>query len=415
MMTTPGMWDAEYIQRLLDTQPSVVLPPGIYTLDRPLKMGWVWTDLITPDLQAIARGHTRMLIGSGKGRTVLRAASSSINLIESGHTPFNNDPMEGLARGGPQSLCMSDLTLQGGRWGIYLTSITGTAGTTLAQQYFDQTFSHVCLRDMAQGGVFLDGIYAWDNCSSAYIDFANCPIGFQSIGRPGIDSTPDISYMDKCLFYGCQWRDCGQGFRLSAGRQCNSNYFVDCLFENNTESAIEAQIVGMTIANCDFIQNGGAPTVLNSGSTWIVSSNFATNRSGAVAFVDGMGGLSFEGCTFTRGPSSNVVMVRETTGYADPLNWQDSVNPGNRGPYLGRHIHYYNCVIGVPLGQWLNGVSIESDFQHPSDAALRARVIWTETTVSGSFEPWPVTADHIARHVLVAGTPMPRPQLLVTR
>jgi hypothetical protein len=108
-------------------------------------------------------------------------------------------------------------------------------------------------------------------------------------------------------------------------------------------------------------------------------------------------------------------MVRETTGYADPLNWQDSVNPGNRGPYLGRHIHYYNCVIGVPLGQWLNGVSIESDFQHPSDAALRARVIWTETTVSGSFEPWPVTADHIARHVLVAGTPMPRPQLLVTR
>jgi hypothetical protein len=39
----------------------------------------------------------------------------------------------------------------------------------------------------------------------------------------------------------------------------------------------------------------------------------------------------------------------------------------------------------------------------------------TETTVPGAFEPWPVTADHIARHVLVAGTPMPRPQLLVTR
>ena len=39
----------------------------------------------------------------------------------------------------------------------------------------------------------------------------------------------------------------------------------------------------------------------------------------------------------------------------------------------------------------------------------------TETTVPGAFEPWPVTADHIARHVLVAGMPMPRPQLLVTR
>ena len=71
MMTTPGMWDAEYIQGLLDTQPSVVLPPGIYTLDRPLKMGWVWTDLTTPDLEAYRRGHSRMLIGSGKSRTVL--------------------------------------------------------------------------------------------------------------------------------------------------------------------------------------------------------------------------------------------------------------------------------------------------------------------------------------------------------
>ncbi len=415
MMTTPGMWDAEYIQQLLDTQPAVVLPPGIYTLDRPLKMGWVWTDLTTPGLESFTRGHIRMLIGSGKGRTVLRAASSGINLIESAHTAFNNDPMASFSHGGPQSLCMSDLTLQGGRWGIYLTSITGTDGVTLSQQYFDQTFSHICLRDMAEGGVFLDGIYAWDNCASAYVDFVNCPIGFQSIGRPGIDSTPDICYMDKCLFYGCQWRDCGQGFRLSAGRQCNSNYFVDCIFESITESAIRAQIVGMTIANCDFIHNGGAPTVLNLGSTWVVSSNFTTNRSDAVAFVDGMGGLSFEGCSFTRGPASNVVMVRETTGYGDPLNWQDSVNPGNRGPYVGRHIHYYNSVIGVPLGQWMNGVAIESDFQHPSDAALRARVIWTETTVTGAFEPWPVTADHIARHVLVPGTPMPRPQLLITR
>jgi len=190
--------------------------------------------------------------------------------------------MASFSAGGPQGLFMSDLTLQGGRWGIYLTSIVGTAGTTLAQQYFDQQFSHVCLRDMSQGGVFLDGIYAWDNCSTAYVDFVNCPIGFQSIGRPGIDSTPDINYMDKCLFYGCQWRDCAQGFRLSAGRQCNSNYFVDCIFENNTESAIRSQIVGMTIANCDFINNAGTPTVLiwaRHGSSPAASPRIEATRS----------------------------------------------------------------------------------------------------------------------------------------
>ena len=41
---------------------------------------------------------------------------------------------------------------------------------TIAQQLFDQTGSHPCLRDMTGGGIFLDGIYAWDNCSTAYVD-----------------------------------------------------------------------------------------------------------------------------------------------------------------------------------------------------------------------------------------------------
>jgi hypothetical protein len=89
------------------------------------------------------------------------------------------------------------------------------------------------------------------------------------------------------------------------------------------------------------------------------------------------------------------------------------VNPGNRGPYLGRHIYYTNCTIGVPLGQWYNGFAIETDFQASADAALRSRLVWSEAP-SGNWDPWPVPAANVARHVLVAGTPSPRPQLLVS-
>ena len=407
-----GTLTAVQIQALLDTQSTVYLSPGIYDIDRPLRLGWIWTDLTTPGLHPSLRGHFRTLVGAGKGRTYLRATAPTIDLIVQGGSPYSdvlpNDP---TYNGGTDQLRLTDLTLQGGRWGISLTGVNGSNGVALFQSYTDNLFSSVCIRDMAAGGLRLDGIYAWDNCCTTFVDFVNCPIGLQQVGHSGIDSTPNLTYMDKCLFYGCQWVGCAAGLKMTSGRASNSDHFVDCVFRDCTSFAVDSQIDGCVLANCEFTDNAGAPVMLNRAPTSIISCNFSATTRDAVSFIDGIT-LNVEGCTFTRSAGRQVVVIRETTGYNDPLNWQDSVNPGNRGPYLGRHIHFSNSTIGVPLGQWYNGTAIECTFLDAADAALRSRLVWTQAP-GGNWDPWPVPAASISRHVLVAGTSAPWPQLLV--
>ena len=407
-----GTLTATQIQAMLDVQTVVYLPPGVYDIDRPLKLGWIWTDVTTPDSAHPTRGHFRTLVGAGKGQTFLRATDATIDLIIQGGTPFSDTlPTEPAYRGGPDQLRLSGLTLQGGRWGISQTTVNDTNGVMLFQAFTENLFDGVCIRDMASGGILLDGIYAWDNCCTYFVDFVNCPYGFKQVGHGGIDSTPNLTYMDKSLFYGCQWIGCGTALEMLPGRANNSDYLVNCIFRNNSTRAVNGATSGFVIANCDFIDNSGAPVVLNRGGTSIISCTFSAETRDAASFIDGIA-LNIEGSTFTRAAGMQVVMVRDTTGYNDLLNWQDSVNPGNRGPYLARHIHYSNCSIAVPLGQWYNGVAIETDFKHPSDAAIRSRLVWSQAP-SGGWDPWPVPTASISRHVLIAGTPTPRAQLLV--
>jgi hypothetical protein len=113
---------SDLLQDQLDKKGMVLLGPGTYYLDKPLKLG-----------------KGKSLIGAGMDRTVLIAKSAEIDLIVS----------DGTAQ-----MVLCDITLQGGRNGIYHR---WSAGPSL--QFTDVTLSHVTIRSMADSGIKYENLW----------------------------------------------------------------------------------------------------------------------------------------------------------------------------------------------------------------------------------------------------------------
>ncbi len=395
------------IQAALDTTGVCLLPAGIYDIDQPIKLGWIWTDAVNK------KGFYRTLIGAGKSNTILRATSSAIDLIVEGQTPFADNPADSSTLGGFERLVLMELTLQGGRWGIRLEG--NDSGTQLGIQYNDNLLSHVCIRDMSAGGLLFTKIYGWDNCCSYSLDFVNCPVGIQQRGVIGDDYSKDIAYMDKCLFYGCQYLNCGIGLDMNTGRASGANTWFNCRFQDCTSRAVMLNHSPVLFANCDFIDNAGRPTVEVAGDAYLISSRFEAQTRDAVDFIEAAI-LHMEGCSFNRDSGKSVVVTRNISSWSEIPHYGTGdpyTNPYNRASYINRSTYFFNCTVGVPLGQWWNGVAIGTDFRDPADAACRGRAVWSDVNIAGLFASLPVASANVIRSVLVGGQATPRPQLLV--
>jgi Putative Ig domain len=355
------------IQSEIDSKGTVFLAAGAYYLDGPLVLG-----------------KGRGLIGAGMDQTVLIAKNSSIDLLV------------GDTQTGATSMILADVTLQGGRSGIH--------HTTNRAQHTDMTISHVTFRDMADSGIWLEGIYAWDNNFIDFVNFTNCPAGIKQRARLSgtvSDTDPDLTYLDKNVFYQCQFVGCGKALDLIGNRPSNGNTWINCLFQNNTNYVSAMRSHNSAIfANCDFINNNGHPVVNVQGQLYLVSCSFSDSTSGATDFVDGWA-INLEGCTFTSSGSSAVVVSA-----ANPT-WVDLTNPANNTSYRNHNSFFFNCnTTNVPLNLMFAGIAVNSLFPDRADLSVKAVLVRNEGTTITPLVTGSVLLGDVKPQLLV-GTTMP--------
>lgn len=321
---------SDLLQDQLDKKGMVLLGPGTYYLDKPLKLG-----------------KGKGLIGAGMDRTVLIAKSAEIDLIVSD---------------GTAEMVLCDITLQGGRNGIYHR---WTAGPKL--QFTDVTLSHVTIRSMADSGIKYENIYGWDNNFIDYVAIVDCAHGFRQVADHfGSDNDPVLCYMDKNLFYQCQFINCGKALELKSYRNSANNAWVNCLFKNSQVHAAKLENHSLTMfANCDFIDNNGAPTVSAGGRVYLLSCQFESNTAKATDFIDCYA-LTAEGCTFRRSEASATVLQS-----GKPVWIAASAHPDNQRSFDARNCYLTNCTFAVPVGAIRNAVIFNSSFAF--DKALNAK------------------------------------------
>jgi hypothetical protein len=356
----------EELQKLLDTVKHVVLPPGTYYLDGPLKLG---------------KGQS--LVGSGMDKTVLISLDKEKDLIMD----------DGTGR-----MILTDLTLQGGRYGIYHTWTTGPN-----LQVVDLCISHVTIRSMSKAGLCFEHIYGWDNNFVDFVNFVDCPIGIRQLATNfGTAENQSLTYMDKCVFYQCQFIRCGKALDLQARRASGGNLWVNCLFQDSTECA--ATMINhspATFANCDFIGNAGAPVIGTNGHLFVIGCRFTADTAKAIDLIDGFS-VSAEGCTFDPGSSGSTVVTSFTPG------WIDISIDFNKQMMAKRGFFFYNCTSRMPVGDaFQNGLVYNSIFTKEPVLSRKAVMVSggkpmvllntpsepVERLLVGSILPYPLVSE----------------------
>ncbi|MCL6102735.1 MAG: glycoside hydrolase family 55 protein [Bacteroidetes bacterium] len=310
--------NTDYIQGLIDANGVARLPAGIYYISRPLK---------------VKTGGG--LIGAGADKTAIIAMNGKLDLIVA------NDKDARLPTG--RKIILSGLTLQGGANGVHFEPVgTGTKtaegnpiralnpdGTPKVKptksnskgnpydvyvQYTACYFNDVTFRNMSVAGIFMDQIFGLDNIFVSYLNFVNCDAGWKQKVDPAYTSpvvngtSPTMMYMDKVLFYRCQFADNRIAMDLPGNRSCNLNAWVNCKFGNNREGvAAMTSYESALFANCDFINNGGTAVVSNDQPLSFVSCRFRAGSAGVAMFK---GPVSAEGCSFDRDGSAGATILR---------------------------------------------------------------------------------------------------------
>ncbi len=368
---------------------AVILPAGIFTLNQPLLLG------LRSD------GKRRLLIGAGKSQTVLQAASTTMDLIQDHHDA-----------NGLSSIDIVDLTLTGGNWGINLFSVM-SGGDWVQLQYTDCLMTSVCICNMAAGGIQIQNIFGMDNNAFQDVDFVNCPVGWQQQGGFNDASGYNWAYMDKNMWLGCQFINCGTALNLVEGnRPSGANVFMETLFSGCASGVITSGAQDpLTWINCDLVNNGGNPMIYDYGTCYFVSTRVSANPGiGTTQSVyDGLIGV-FEGCLFTQTGAGTCTVIR---------TFDPAIHTGQlqlQAAYDGRCTHYLNCTSTMSIGQWYNGSSINCRFSNPIDTALHLNgaLVYaysdTSTTV-GTTAPMPAGA--LSYTVLDNSVPSPQPGVLL--
>lgn len=256
----------QYIQDMVDRDGIAHLPAGVYYISRP-----------------IALGNDDGILGAGAHKTAIVAKDPDMDLIVS-----RSHQGERYSLG---HFTLGDLTLQGGRNGIHHDPEGAGGGAQFNLVYL----SHVTIRDMQNAGIFIDRIMAWDNNFIDHVTFYRNGVGIKQRVDPlwlGGDK-PGMSYLDKNVFYNCQFVQNGKGLELDARRQDNFNAFINTLFQDNRAYAADLHNnQAVLFLNSWFVNNGGNPSVKNNKLEFFVQSRFyggplSKSMIGSHAFVLG--------------------------------------------------------------------------------------------------------------------------------
>ena len=275
---------AEYIQSLVDSRGVAYLPAGTYYISRPIRLG-----------------PNEGIVGAGQSRTAIVAKSPAIDVIVA---------VRRTDHVGQSRFMLVDLTLQGGRNGI----VTDGSDAGRRTQFNRVFLSHVTIRNMAGVGILVRGIYGWDNNFIDNVTFYRCAVaGIEQVVEGGwewrLGEKSGMTYMDKNVFYRCQFAENGVGVDFRAQRADNLNAFIGCSFRGNHGSAATLRNNNSTIfADSRFVANGGGVTIQSDKPVYIVDSSFSSGPRGR-AFLPP--GAVCDGCQFDQGGGGRAVVNSE--------------------------------------------------------------------------------------------------------
>ncbi|PPD36564.1 MAG: hypothetical protein CTY18_04125 [Methylomonas sp.] len=251
---------SDAIQKLIDQNGIAQLNAGIYYISKPLKLK-----------------KNQGIIGVGATKTAIVAKSPNIDMI------IGDDRINFIDGGNTTSFVLADLTLQGGRNGIYHYGSTAGKGA----DYVGTQVSHVTFRNMTNAGIFMDGIYAWDNNFVDYTIFYRCKIGIKQRVDPNYPggNAPGITFLDKNVFYQSQFVENDIALEWQAQRGNNLNAFVNSLFKNNTQTLIFNNSDSTFFANSIFETSSDQPLLKSNRLVGFFNSYF-TGKNASALFKD---------------------------------------------------------------------------------------------------------------------------------
>jgi len=336
----------DYLQHLIDTSKIAVIPAGTYYISGPLKLR-----------------NGQGIVGAGADRTTIVAKSADVDLIEGA---------DHYEQKHSTSFSLIDVTLQGGRVGIRHDE----KGAGKGAQFNLTHLSHVVIRDMGEAGISISGIYGWDNNLIDNVTFYRVPVGIKQTPSAWYVSAAlngdveGMNYMDKNVFYHCQFDEVGIGMELTAKRANGLNACVECVFRHNRFGAMRLTWnVSTVVANSDFVENGGDPVIASNLPIGIVASRFVDGSGKSFLDSDAI----CEGCKFLHA-GSGITSV------------------GHEGSRL---LLINSASTGVPLGTVSRALLMNSSLRETGK--LRAKV----AEISGG-----------ASRAVVPGTVQPAEQLL---
>lgn len=271
------------IQTLIDQNGIAELEAGIYYLSKPLML---------KDGQGI--------VGAGADKTALIAKSPAIDLI-AGATHFND-------KTAVTSFVLADITLQGGRNGINHSA----AGSGQGADYNRITLSHVTIRDMANAGILIDNIYAWDNNFIDHTHFYRCKTGIKQRPDPAYVGGDQIgiTFLDKNVFYQTQFIENDVAIDWQAKRGNNLNAFINCLFKNNGQAINLTNSVSTFFANSVFETASEQPLLRTNQVAGFVNSYFVSKQPGNALFD---GNIFCNHCNFDNSAANSGLIVTPTS------------------------------------------------------------------------------------------------------
>ncbi|TDD93612.1 fibronectin type III domain-containing protein [Flavobacterium cellulosilyticum] len=338
-----------YIQNLINTGDIAELPEGVFYISSTLN---------------IPIGVGKGIIGSGTGKTVICGLTDDFPLIS-------------VTSGSFGSIDLSYLTLQGGSVGLYVSN------HTMMMSF--QSLKFVSFREQALAGVEYYNIVGLDNNFFDNIAFTNCANGIYAhpFAIPATNQIDGSTYMDKNVFYKCQFNNCSTGLNLSSSRGSNLNAWVDCKFNGG----LQATNMGgeLTIfANCDFTNFTGNYT-LESNSFNLLNCNFYNNSNSKATLHSIINNI--EGCKFL-----------------------DNIDLGS--PYDGNPIQNFiaNSIITG------NAVVVPNNIAYwPSYCTFVNCTLLSNATLSKLFSKNIRTLTTSTDTILLNSKPNPYPQFLVTQ
>lgn len=329
---------ASYIQDLINKNGIAELEEGTYYIGSTLTIK-----------------RDQGIVGKGTGKTVIIGLKDDFPLITATET-------------GPSEVkCyLSNMTLQGGSTGLRM-SFTGTGSV----QWSACIFKYLTFRNQKYG-IHFDKAYGFDNNFLEHISFVNTTTGVYQEADPaytGGGETATMMYLDKVVFYRCQWINNGKALSLIAKRASNLNGWVDCNFENNDLVVDIKNYNSPFFANCTFTNNKGTYLV---GGECVVEFYSCLFEKNTASSTFSLYGAYVEGCTIL----DNVSLFRNYTPMGIIVN---------------------STVTGA-TGSMTSGMIVNS-------------------TMSGAptFNKLLVNVNASKPTVLIDATPTPYPQLLVTQ